>query len=461
MAAADGIEEIARPVVRGYTTVASRHIHLDSQNPRHNPLERDAEIIAALCDQQLIALATDIAEMGALSPLEIVGVVDHEGQPGHYVAVEGNRRTCALLLLSDPSRAPTTELRDTFRHLAKDSKIPSELHVFVFSDRAGAQPWIDRRHLGLQGGVGAREWDNAAKARVAARSGVNTTAKADVLALAVVERLVAIGQLSPDQRSKISLTTLSRYLNSTTRRSFLGLKGLDSANQLVYTHEPSEVDGALLTIVLDSLPREDDKPRPVHSRSNAAERDAYVQELAGAGRIPTTRLPEPVAPAVFRSEAVATSSRARSTANQANRNKLMVSGFTVKSTDKVLIRLRTELLQQPIEHHEFAANYLLRAFVERVLILYMQKDDLSRVHRTDQDLTQKCATDAEKAGASRKIMNVLNQAASNSSVAHSLHTLGTAVHLGTVPVARQLVAVFDTWEPTLRFMLDALSSGRK
>lgn len=461
MVAARGTRETVRPVVRGYATVASRNIHLDSQNPRHNPLERDAEIIAALCDQQLVALATDIAEMGALSPLEIVGAVDHEGQPGHYVAVEGNRRTCALLLLSDPSRAPTTELRDTFRQLAKESKIPSELHVFVFSDREAAQPWIDRRHLGEQGGVGAREWDNAAKARVAARSGVNTTAKADVLSLAVVERLVATGQLSPDQRGKISLTTLSRYLNSATRRSFLGLKGLDSDNRLVYTHEPSEVDGALLTIVLDSLPREDDKPRPVHSRSTAAERDAYVQELAGAGRIPTTRLPEPATLAEVRSDVAATSPRARSTANQANRNKLMVSGFTVKSTDKVLIRLRTELLQQPIEHHEFAANYLLRAFVERVLILYMQKDDPSRVHRTDQDLTQKCAIDAEKAGASRKIMNVLNQAASNSSVAHSLHTLGTAVHLGTVPVARQLVAVFDTWEPALRFMLDALSSGRK
>ncbi|WP_157965012.1 hypothetical protein [Bordetella bronchiseptica] len=440
----------------GYAVISSNLIHLDNQNPRHNPLERDTEIIAALCDAQLVALASDIAEIGALSPLEILGVVDHDGQPGHYVAVEGNRRTCALLLLADPSRAPTSELRETFSRLARKASIPRELRVFIFEDRASAQPWIDRRHLGEQGGIGTREWDNAAKARAAARSNANTTAKADVLALAVVERLVSTGQLSPEQRGKISLTTLSRYLNNSSRRAILGLRGLDDTSQLIYTHEPAEVDAVLLKLVLDSLPRNDRQAPAVHSRSSASDRDSYVQGLASEGMVPTTRLTTPSAPPAAPPVATLRSSRSRSSVNQANRNKLMLPSFTVKSGDRTLLRLRAEMLGQPITDHEFAANYLLRAFIERVLILYLRRSDPDRKYNGDLDLCRQCAADATAANAPRKVQQVLNQAASNSHIAHSLHTLGTAVHLGTIPVCRQLVAVFDTWDPALRYMLSEM-----
>lgn len=442
----------------GYIVVSSKLVHLDSQNPRHSPLERDTEIITALCDAQLVSLAADIAQLGALSPLEILGVIAYEGLPGHYVAVEGNRRTCALLLLTDPSRAPTSEYRETFSKLAKAANIPRELRVFVFPDRATAQPWIDRRHLGEQGGVGTREWDTNAKARAAARSTANTTAKADVLALAVVERLSETGHLSPEQRSKVSLTTLSRYLNNASRRAILGLRGLNSANQLVYTHDPLEVDAVLLRLVLDSLPQDNKKPSPVHSRSDASERDSYVQGLAAQGVVPVTRLPTPTPTSALAaaSTSINTNPRARSSVNSANRNKLMLASFTVRTKDKALLRLRSEMMALPIECHEFAANYLLRAFVERVLVLYLRRRDVNRKYKDDQELCRLCAVDATADGASRKVLHVLNQATSNAHIAHSLHTLGTAVHLGTMPVRRQLVAVFDTWEPALRYMLDEL-----
>lgn len=441
----------------GYALVSSNSVHLDGENPRHKSLERDAEMIAALCDAQLVALATDIAKLGALSPLEVLGVVALEGQPGHFVAVEGNRRTCSVLLLSDPSRAPTPEFRDVFRKLARAANIPRELQVYVFPSRQAAQPWIDRRHLGGQGGVGTREWDNNAKARVAARSSANTTAKADVLAFAVVERLFALGLLSPEQHGQVSLTTLSRYLNNASRRAILGLKGLDSDNQLVYTHDAAEVDSVLRKLVLDSLPRSDDKVPLVNSRSKAADSDNYVQGLAAQGLVPSTRLPEPAPAKVPAAPPLATKtvSKARSSINQANRNKLMLPSFTVQSSDSALLRLRSEMLALQIEGYEYAANYLLRAFIERVLILYFRRQDPQRKYGSDLELCRLCAADSLQAKAPRKVQQVLDQATAPSPVAHSLHTLGTAVHLGTVPVRRQLVAVFDTWESALRYMLDA------
>lgn len=442
-----------------YITVASKFVHLDGLNPRHEPHNREVEIIAELCDRQLLALAADIAQIGSLSPLEILGVIEYEGLPGHYIAVEGNRRTCALLLLSDPDRAPA-EHRELFRKLAKSGNIPRELRVFIFSDRKSAQPWIDRRHLGVQGGIGTREWDNDAKARAAKSTVAKTTAKADVLALSVVDRLSAVGLLDAQQRALVSLTTLSRYLNNSSRRSILGLKGVDEEGHLIYTHEPAEVDHALLQLLLDSLPTSDGAKPLVHSRSDAAERDAYVQRLASTGAVPVTRLPGPATVNAIASKSKSTGGsslqKPRSSSNPASRNKLMQSNFLLQSKDKTLLRLRAEMLNLPIEEHEFSANYLLRAFVERVLVLYYRRHDPKRANVSDFEMAQACAQDAKAADAPRKVQQILNQNAAKTPIAHSLHTLGTAVHLGTIPVRRQLVAVFDTWEPALRYMLDSM-----
>ena len=144
----------------GDRTIPISRLHLDPENPRHPPLKSDAEVIAQLCkDEQVFELAKDIVEMRSVSPLEVLGVVPYEGHIGHYVTVEGNRRTCALLLLVDPRRAPTSELKDSFKRLAIKAKVPREVRVHIFADRGAANPWIARRHLGAQGGRGTRSWD--------------------------------------------------------------------------------------------------------------------------------------------------------------------------------------------------------------------------------------------------------------------------------------------------------------
>ncbi|WP_374245273.1 hypothetical protein [Zoogloea sp.] len=448
--------------VNQYHTISSRLVHLDGNNPRHISLERESEIIAALCDNQLIALATDIASQGAMSPLEVMGVIEHEGMPGHFIAVEGNRRTCALILLTDPARAPNAESRNTFKRLAKEAKIPSQLHVFLFSDRAKAQPWIDRRHLGLQGGIGTREWDAGAKTRAATRSAANTTAKANILALRVLERLLALGLLSKEQHSAVPITTLSRYLNNKTRRAILGLGDLDAEGQLVFTHEAAEVDTALHRLVLDALPRADNETPRVHSRAQAGERDDYVGQLASQGLTPSTRLPKPAPPPKPQSTAAETSgssaTRTRSTANPAHRLRLINSSFTVKTTDKALAKLRNEMLHLPIDDHEFAANYLVRAFVERVMLLYFRHHLPNRHPKNDAELAQQCAHFAQANSAPRPVQQVLGQANSDKHISHGLHALGGAVHGNTFPTRRQLIAVVDTWEPALQYMLAAIKS---
>lgn len=504
--------------VTGYITIASKLIHLDPENPRHEPQARDAEIIAELCDEHLVNLATDIAKMGSLSPLEILGVTALENPTGHYVVVEGNRRTCALLLLSDPSRAPTREFREKFHEIADAGTIPEELTVFVFPDRQTAQPWIERRHLGPQNGIGTREWDNPSKARAAAKFSTATTAKADLIAYAVVNRLVGAGLLSKERSKEVSLTTLTRYLNNKNRRASIGIQGLDENNDLVYTHRVDVVDSILNQFVEDSFPKSKDETPIVNSRTDAEECGKYLRAIAAHKIVPSNELASPtvVTPttptppanehknensnsnlevenkfqnnefnnpensknATFtdnstnenfsnqsKNQPAADSSvsdtnvvRPRSSRNPADRPRVLEQSFTVKSKDKVLLRLRGEMLNQDTEKHEFGTNYLIRAFVERILMLYLQRNDHNRRPRNDQDLTQRCADDAKAAGAPQKVQHILNQAASQTSCGHSLHTLGTAIHGGIIPTRTSLNNVFDTWEPALKFMLDAINA---
>ena len=235
---------------------------------------------------------------------------------------------------------------------------------------------------------------------------------------------------------------------------------LDEFQNLVYTHEQLEVDATLLRLVLDSLPNSEREKAPVNSRSNASDRDAYVQNLAANGLIPTTRLEQPIpvmAPAAKVAEALPP--RVRSSSNPSGRKKLLEPSFTVKTSDKALRRLRAEMLALSIDDYEFSANYLLRAFLERVLVLYLRREDPQRVYNNEKHLCQICASDAVSKNAPRKVQQILNQAATSTNFAHSLQTLGTAVHLGTIPVRRQLVAVFDNWDPALRYMLDALETN--
>lgn len=72
-------------------------LYLDSQNPRHDPINNRTEIINYLIKNEKVkVLAKSIAENGT-SPLEILAVIENEN--GHFIALEGNRRVCALILL--------------------------------------------------------------------------------------------------------------------------------------------------------------------------------------------------------------------------------------------------------------------------------------------------------------------------------------------------------------------------
>ena len=444
----------SRETVLGDQMLPVSRLHLDSRNLRHEPLQSDAEVIAQLCSEELVAeLAHDIATRGSLSPLDTLGVVPFDGHPGHYIAVEGNRRTCALILLSDPGRAPTSVLQTQLRRIAAGAKVPKQVKVHVFSNRAAAKPWIDLRHLGPQGGIGTREWNADQKTR-ATGGNTKTSSRANTLALAALDRLAGLGLLSPEQRRQISLTTITRYLGTPGVRAILGL---GSSTELLYTHDTNEVDSAILQLVLDSITPGVDGSFAVNSRSSSVARLAYATNLRLRGIAPVTPLPAASAPPnVAKADNSAPVTKKRSARNPANLPTLFDRSFTVAHRDPILLRLRDEALKLLLADFPFSGNYLLRAFVEQTMVLFAKKRGKFNPPMTDDQLTQLCASELKSMGTQGKALTVINKAAGSSAQPHSLHSLGHAIHGGAIPTRQSLRALCDTWQPSLRAMLDAL-----
>ncbi|SKB27878.1 hypothetical protein [Luteibacter sp. 22Crub2.1] len=446
----------------GDRSIPVSRLHLHLENPRHEPVESEAEAIAQLCDEEMVTeLAKDIAQRGALSPLEVLGVMPMPGNPGHFISLEGNRRTCALIVANDPQRAPAA-FREQLKRIPGLDQVPRLVKAHVFKGTSDAKQWIELRHLGLQGGAGTKDWDTTQKQRAAGEN-VKTSARDNTLAVLVLDRLVARGLLSAEDRRRVSVTTLTRYLGSPGVRAIVGL---GSAKDLIYTHEVDEVDQALLHLVLDSLNPQADGTYAVHSRSDAKERVQYANDLKATGHAPSTPLakatpaPEPTLMRSAGAEAKKPTASKRSANHPDTRKFLIPTDFKVALKDPVLLHLRKEGTELELERFSFSGNYLLRAFVEQIMTLFAKKNGRHNAGMSDSKLTQACADLLRTKGLTGKVVTNVEKAAGDQNTGHGLHSLGHAVHGGTIPTPIDLKRHFDTWRPSLEAMLNDLAQPK-
>ena len=81
-----GEKQMAKPKI---LEISLAKLYLDNDNPRHDPIDNESEIISALVrKERVLVLAKDIAKWG-LSPLDRIAVTAKDGVPGSYVALEG------------------------------------------------------------------------------------------------------------------------------------------------------------------------------------------------------------------------------------------------------------------------------------------------------------------------------------------------------------------------------------
>jgi hypothetical protein len=356
----------------GYSiaTIDLSRIYLHNENPRHDPINNEPEIISYLiANERVKQLARHIADAGNISPLERIGVVVHQKVNGAYVTAEGNRRVCAIKLLADPDKAGTEANRKYFSKL--QSKMAHRLlsvEAVVFQDMETARPWISLRHEGEQDGAGTKEWNAEQKARFSAQDGNGKNANIQSYLLIQYARS---GCLLPEEKIyALSITTLTRFLSNRTFRTTLGLA---DNKTLAITVPPQQFDHAVTRFLLDSLNTESG----VNSRTRVSDREAYAEKLRLEGVAPVTRGLSPInliaTPSTSLTKINSGKVGVRNNISPDNRKTVIPRSFTAKIANPILKRLYDELRRLQAEDFSFASVYLLRAVLEKMTTLFLQQ----------------------------------------------------------------------------------------
>ena len=247
----------------GVEPVDVERVFLHLENPRHEPLTSEAQAIQYLCESEnVLELAKDIVAHG-LNPLEHFGLIP-EGNDT-YIAVEGNRRLCALKLLRDPDRAPNPGQRRAFERLAAEWEPIEEVRATVFENRRDVKLWLERIHGGAAGGRGRRGWNAEQKAR-------HTGYRKNLPAQKILDAGEKRGFITKAAR-KGRLSTVQRYLSNPIFRHVLGLD----------VGQPEDVTTELLDNDFNILFKrfmEDVAAKKVHTRHHKQDIDRYANKLS-------------------------------------------------------------------------------------------------------------------------------------------------------------------------------------
>ena len=243
-------------------TVPLSELHLDLDNPREKH-QSEEEAIEWLCAEQKVEnLAQDISQIG-LNPLDLVGVIKHESDG--WIAVEGNRRACAIKLLADPDLAPS-KIRKKFEKFNKNWVDPfDKVECIAFDTRAEADVWLDRLHEGERQGTGRVQWNSLQKSERYAKN---------ERTLLILNYAVKQGWID-DADIKGKLTTAQRYLSNPKLIKTIGIA--PDKEELKHIKKLDVFNG-ILKIFIDDLMHSSVKGS-VSSRSNKIEIEQYADEL--------------------------------------------------------------------------------------------------------------------------------------------------------------------------------------
>lgn len=430
-----------------YTNKSVRiaHVFLDNQNPRHDPIDSEPEIIAYLLKHESIKpLARSISKLGSTSPLERIAVTPHPKVTDRYVSAEGNRRICALKLLADPSKAGSEANKKYFKDLADAmGGAPKTADAVIFNSMSEARPWLSLRHEGPQGGAGVRAWNSGQKARFNMQGG--TISNPNVQATLLRDYAKKHSLIDDTQYKALSITTITRYLANPIFRNTLGLSDNKSLSVNV---KKEEFDKIATQFLVDSVTPGSD----VHSRTDVQQRIDYANKLRRAGLAPAatedvTDLSE--TPVTIKQK---NKRGQRDNQNPDDRKHVVPSAFTAHITEKILKRLYDELKKLDAIEHPFAAVYLLRAVIEQAATNMLKKAGIAPPAELHKKLG-KVAEELEKKGWTDRQTKILRVMASDVESRYSPDSIGHFVHGGMVPTTTDSIKLWDSLEDVIREMI--------
>lgn len=342
----------------------------DPINPRIPDQESVLDTIVALVREDsdaLFALGNDLVEMRGGNPAELLNVTPREDG---FVVKEGNRRLVARKLLRNPevlrghaSEAEVQRWARLARH-GEAQKLPHQLLCVIGDDH---EPWIDRRHLGPQGGIGVEEWNpQAKKRRDMQRGGAadRTLLLLDGLRAQYPDR---IGALEPPKRT---FTTFERAVDSTEGRAHIGID-VDADGNIVLTRGERSLQ------MIEEVLRDLRKPRAERLTSrrihDAADIIEYLNDVEQ--RIGKIRHQEPITLPLVGPHRTS-GSTATSSKPQRNRTPDLLRSFHAPTAPR-LKKIFDELGKTRKAGAPNAATVLLRVLLELSIDHYAEAEKLT------------------------------------------------------------------------------------
>lgn len=461
-------------------------IYLDTENPRHDPINEQAEIIHQLVTKERVKILARHIAINGVNPLDLIGVI--KDKDGNYIVVEGNRRLCSLLLLNDPERAPSGDSK-YFKKLSDNSnKIPLSVNCVLFEDYEEAKEWMIVRHDGEQEGVGVRKWDPEAKTRNNAK---NDRRDSNALTISLLDYAAEQGYLPKNRENKI-VTTASRYLGNPFFRKVFGIESARSEKN-VYINVPCNEFNVMCEKFCQDLLQN----TLVNSRSSKMEWEQYAMSFGTQGLAPTHMVkPYPLSECPTEktvasnadlnvddpegvqnqhkesvddkdhspqdmeqehTEEASAKKNQRQTQDPDKRKFIFPADFNPRINSKILRRVFREIKCIDIDTNTLAVSFLTRAFLENVYKMFHEATTGNYPGEKTNDVLLKVVTLlAQEKGLTKEQENALGclrRVQSRTDNPLSPKTLGANVHLGSYPDSFSLKREFDNIAPILEVMI--------
>lgn len=347
---------------------------LDHLNPRNDAASSQREALQNIIDDQDVKLAVlveHIAENG-LNPMDRLLVMKHPDDEG-YIVLEGNRRTAALKILSNPAVLTGLEVRPALQKRLEaaasnfDRKEVEPVAAYAVLDREAGNRWIEQRHTGENGGSGIVNWQGVQAKRFSGNDP----------ALQALDFVKQHGNLTQEQLQAVEdsrfITTLERLISTPDVRKAIGLSIKDG--RLFTTLPADEAIKPLRRMVLDLA----EKRVNVTQLKKKDQQVTYIEALSKADQPDLSQkgIERPVLEinaADFTQPVKRTTVRRKS--DPSDRKTVVPKGCNLAIADNRIAQIFKELRTLKLDDAPNAIAVLTRVFLELSVDHYMNGNSI-------------------------------------------------------------------------------------